>query len=126
MLSPSSRLAQRPISLRLILVIPFVLQTFGAVGLTGYLSLRNGQRAVNDVASQLRREVSDRVDQHLDAYLAAPEKINQATVDAIQSGLLKIDDMPAIGRFAWGQTNLYGVSYVNYGLINGNYAGGWL
>jgi signal transduction histidine kinase/CheY-like chemotaxis protein len=123
MLTPSARLAQRRLSLRLILVVPFVLQTFAAVGLTGYLSLRNGQRAVTDVAFQLRREVSDRVDQHLDAYLAAPEKINQATVDAIQSGLLKIDDMPAIGRFLWGQRNLYNVSYVNYGLINGNYAG---
>jgi signal transduction histidine kinase/DNA-binding NarL/FixJ family response regulator len=123
MLSPSSHLAKQRLSLRLILVVPFVLQTFAAVGLTGYLSLRNGQRAVNDVASQLRSEVSDRVDQHLDSYLAAPEKINQATVDAIQSGLLKIDDLPAIGRFLWGQRNLYNASYVNYGLLNGNYAG---
>jgi signal transduction histidine kinase/CheY-like chemotaxis protein len=123
MLSPASRLAQRQLSLRLILVVPFVLQTFAAVGLTGYWSLRNGQRAVNDVASQLRNEVSDRVDQHLEAYLAAPDKINRATVDAIQSGLLEIDDVSAIGRFLWGQRNLYDVSYVNYGMLNGNYAG---
>jgi signal transduction histidine kinase/DNA-binding NarL/FixJ family response regulator len=123
MLTPAVRLANRRLSLRLILVVPFVLQTFAAVGLTGYWSLRNGQRAVNDVASQLRNEVSDRVDQHLEAYLAAPDKINQATVDAIQSGLLKFDDMPTIGRFLWGQRNLYNASYVNYGLLNGNYAG---
>jgi len=51
------------------LVIPFVLQVSAAVGLIGYLSVRNGQQAVNDLASQLRGEVSDRIHQHLDSYL---------------------------------------------------------
>ena len=59
----------RWLSLRSILVIPFVLQVSAAVGLIGYLSVRNGQQAVNDLASQLRGEVSDRIHQHLDSYL---------------------------------------------------------
>ncbi len=50
------------------LYFPFVLQIFAAVGLTGYLSLRNGQKAFNDLASQLRNQVSDRVAQHLNSY----------------------------------------------------------
>jgi hypothetical protein len=59
----------KKVPLRLVLVVPFVLQIFAAVGLTGYLSLRNGQKAVNDLASQLRNQVSDRVAQHLNSYL---------------------------------------------------------
>jgi diguanylate cyclase (GGDEF)-like protein len=39
--------------LRLILVVPFVLQIFGAVGLVGYLSFQNGQQAVNELVQRL-------------------------------------------------------------------------
>ncbi|MFH7027385.1 MAG: hypothetical protein ACHBN1_18775 [Heteroscytonema crispum UTEX LB 1556] len=56
------------VPLRAVLIVRFVLQIFAAVGLTGYISLRNGQKAVNDLASQLRSEVNSRIDQHLDAY----------------------------------------------------------
>ena len=51
--------------LRLVLIIPFVFQIFAAVGLTGYLSLRNGQRAVNNVATQLRQETTARIQDRL-------------------------------------------------------------
>jgi hypothetical protein len=51
--------------LRLILVVPFVLQIFAAVGMLGYLSFRNGQQAVNDLANQLMDKNSNLVDQHL-------------------------------------------------------------
>lgn len=101
----------RPVPLRAALVIPFLLQIFVAVGLTSYLSLRNGQKAVNNLASQLK------------TYLAGPDKINRAVVDAFQSGLLKRDDFPAISRYMWGQMHLYDVAFINYGLTNGNYAG---
>ena len=51
----------KTLPLQLVLVVPFVLQIFGAVGLVGYLSFKNGQKAVNDVAIQLRQEMSDRI-----------------------------------------------------------------
>lgn len=111
------------VPLRAALVIPFLLQIFAAVGLTSYLSLRNGQKAVNNLASQLRQEVSDHVDQNLENYLEDPDKINRAVVDAFESGLLKRDDFTAISRFMWGQMNLYDVAFINYGLMDGNYAG---
>ncbi|WP_202925294.1 hypothetical protein [Myxacorys almedinensis] len=72
-----SGLQRGKIPLRSLLVIPFVMQIFAAVGLTGYLSLRNGQQAVNDLASQLRNEVSDRVDQQLDSYTATSRHLVQ-------------------------------------------------
>lgn len=43
--------------LRWVLVVPFVLQIFTAVSLTGFLSLQNGQKAVNDLITQLNQEV---------------------------------------------------------------------
>ncbi len=62
----------KTIPLRFVLVVPFVLQVFAAVGLTGYLSLRNGQIAVNDVSSQLRKEIGDRINQQVLNYLERP------------------------------------------------------
>ncbi|MFM6197034.1 MAG: hypothetical protein ACKPEZ_02320 [Planktothrix sp.] len=73
----------RTLPLRSILVVSFVLQTFIAVGLTGWLSLRNGQKAVNQVATQLRDEISDKIKQHLDYYLNFPAFINQINSEAI-------------------------------------------
>ncbi len=79
------------VPLRTVLIVPFVLQIFVAVGLTGWLSLRNGQKAVNDVATQLRSEISDRVKQYLDNYLEKPFIINQLNADAIKRGDLSLD-----------------------------------
>jgi hypothetical protein len=48
MTKPSFRLG-KPLSLRLVLIVPFVLQIFADVGLVGYVSFRNGQKAVNEM-----------------------------------------------------------------------------
>ena len=49
------------ISLGTVLIVPFVVQIFAAVGIVGYLSFKNGQKAVNNLAYQLMEEVSDRI-----------------------------------------------------------------
>ncbi len=63
------------LSLRPLLVIPFILQIGGAVGLTGWLSLRNGQKAVREVTLHLEVEVSARIEKNLQDYLQAPRII---------------------------------------------------
>ena len=78
--------------LRTVIVVPFVLQVIAAVGLVGYLSFRSGQSAVNDLVNQLENQVNERVDQHLDTYLTIPHRINQINDDAIQLGLLNINN----------------------------------
>jgi hypothetical protein len=80
------------ISLRLLLVAPFVFQVFAVVGITGYLALRNGQQSVSNLASQLINKASHLVNQHLDSYLNTPPKINQINIDAIDIGLLNLQD----------------------------------
>jgi len=71
--------------LSLVLIVPFILQTFSAVGLVGFLSFRNGQKAVNRLALDLSAEVGDRVEQHLDSYLGLPHNLAQINVDALES-----------------------------------------
>jgi hypothetical protein len=103
--------------LRAVLVIPFVLQIFAAVGLTGYLSLRNGKQAINDVALQLLDEVSNRVDQHLDNYLALPHQINQINLNAINQGMLNPQDIDSANRYFWKQGQVFEqFSFIGYGL----------
>ncbi|HLO50412.1 MAG TPA: response regulator, partial [Kamptonema sp.] len=97
---PVSKISGK-IPLRVFLVVPFVLQIFGAVGLVGYLSFRNGQKAVNDVAIQLRHEVTERVQQHLQNYLRQPNLINQINSDAAKRGELTFDNFPAAQYFLW-------------------------
>jgi hypothetical protein len=110
------QLAQK-IPLRLVLVVPFVLQIFAAVGLVGYFSLRNGQKAINDLAIQLQIEVSDRIDQHLDSYLATPHQINRLNANNFKLGLLNLQDFKGMGHYFWKQIQVFDVSYISLELL---------
>jgi hypothetical protein len=91
------------IPLRILLILPFILEITTAVGLTGWLSLRNGQRAVNNVVSQLEQEVTNRIQSELDEYLAIPPRINRINADLFQTGLLSFDQQSAFERHFWYQ-----------------------
>ncbi len=110
------------LSLQALLIVPFVLQIFAAVGLTGYLSFRNGQKAINELANRLSSEVSHRIDQQLDTYLATPQQINEINADAVNTGQLNLKDLPRLGRFFWKQVQVFNVGYITYILAEGNYA----
>jgi PAS domain S-box-containing protein len=108
--------------LRTILIVLFVLQIVGAVSLVGYLSFRNGQQAVNSVASQLRREISDRIEQNLRTYLATPFQILQTNQDAIASGMLSVENLEPWELYLWRQGKLYHhASVIGLGNQQGDY-----
>ncbi len=113
----------RKLPLRAILVIPFVLQVCVAVGLTGYLSLKNGQKAVNDLATQLQAEMSGRIDQHLDAYLSVPPQLNRINEHVLRSKILDVQDAPELQKFFLKQLQSFNVSYINYGSATGYFVG---
>jgi len=94
-------LAKAP--LRLILIIPFILQIGFAVGLTGWLSLRNGQIAVEKVADSLWNEISARVLQHITDYMASPQRVVADTV--AYEGLVFPDSQSPefLTRYLWHQ-----------------------
>lgn len=89
--------------LRWVLVVPFVLQIFATVGLTGWLSLRNGREAVNTVAAQLRNEVATRVQERLQTGMEVPHLINQLNANALSLGQLDLSDLPSRERYFWRQ-----------------------
>ena len=111
------------VSLRTVLIVPFVLQIFAAVGLTGYLSLRNGQKAVNNLAVELQEEVSSRVDQHLDSYLTTPHQINKINGDAIELGQLDSQNMTEMALYFGRQIQVFKIGYINYTSETKNFAG---
>ncbi|WP_442921746.1 SpoIIE family protein phosphatase [Microcoleus sp. ARI1-A5] len=96
----------RKLRLRTALVVPFVLQIVAAVGLVGYLSFRNGQKAVDDLATQLSNQVSSRVSQQLSNYLATPQQVNGINAQAIDLGMLNPQDFDTTRRFFWREMKL--------------------
>ncbi|MEG4233783.1 SpoIIE family protein phosphatase [Microcoleus sp. Pol11C3] len=92
--------------LRTALVVPFVLQIVAAVGLVGYLSFRNGQKAVNDLATQLSNQVSTGVSQQLSNYLATPQQVNGINAQAIDLGMLNPEDFDTTRLFFWREMKL--------------------
>jgi len=119
----------KPLSLRLVLIAPFVMQIFVAVGLVGYFSFKNGQQAINELSLELQQEVNQRIDQQLDHYLALPQQINQINVDAIELGLLDPTNLEANGRYFEKQVSLFrSIGYSGYILETGEGAGAgrWL
>ncbi|MEG4010127.1 ATP-binding protein [Microcoleus sp. Pol11C1] len=109
----------KTIPLRLVLVVPFVLQVFATVGLTGYLSLRNGQIAVNDVSSQLREEIGDRINQQVLNYLERPYIAGQAIVAAAQEGQLDLTDVTKLERTFWQLVSQGTIEYMQIGVADG-------
>jgi signal transduction histidine kinase len=115
--------------LRTVLVVPFVLQIVGTVGLVGYLSFKSGQQAIGQLAEQLMDQASDRVEKHLDDYLETPRQINSINANAIEMGLLDLNDSRSAGYYFWKQAQIFPeVSYIGYAIEKGigGGAGRWL
>ncbi|MCU0540823.1 MAG: ATP-binding protein [Oscillatoriaceae cyanobacterium Prado104] len=96
----------RSLPLRAVLIVPFVAQIVGAVGLVGYLSFRNGQKAVEDLAQQLMGEASKRVEDKLTNFLGTADLVNQLSAAAIERGELSLnlqEVQPRGEKFLWQQ-----------------------
>ncbi|MEG4283099.1 ATP-binding protein [Microcoleus sp. A006_D1] len=102
----------RKATLQTVLIVPFVLQVFAAVGIVGYLSFRNSQTAVNDLAGQLMGEVSNRIEQNLKTYLQTPHQINKSKLDAVKLGFVNMKNLSAWEKYLWRQVQLY--PYINF------------
>ncbi len=111
------------VSLRTLLIVPFVLQTVGLVTLVGYFSYRSGQEAVENLADQLMTEVGDRIDQHLDSYLGKAQEINRTNVDAFESGILDLNNFNNLGKYFYRQMQSFNFTYINFGTKEGGFIG---
>jgi diguanylate cyclase (GGDEF)-like protein/PAS domain S-box-containing protein len=110
--------------LRVLLIVPFVLQVSVAVGVTGWLSIRNGERAVNEVASQLRNEVGHRIEGKLEEYLAVPHLVNEINLNAIQQGYIDPENPDAMYRYFFYQAQQFDLlESIFFGHVNGEFVG---
>ncbi|MEM9541496.1 MAG: ATP-binding protein [Cyanobacteria bacterium P01_E01_bin.42] len=106
----------RKLSLRVVLVIPFLLQIFAIVSLISWLAVRNGQKAVEALANQLMEEVGAHIQSNLQAKLDIPHKINQTNLNLVKSNLLPIDNQEVLGRHFLQQVRQFSdVVYVYFG-----------
>ncbi|MEA5418830.1 ATP-binding protein [Spirulina sp. CCNP1310] len=111
------------IPLRWVLIIPFVVQIVIAVGLVGYWSDRSGEQAVSRLGDRLLRKMGDRVEQRLEQYLGAARIVNHLNQQAIESGVLNLEDRESLGKYFHQQAKFHGFSYVNYGSEDGGFVG---
>lgn len=111
--------------LRTTLVVPFVLLIVAAVSLVGYLSFRNGQKAVNNLAKQLRGEVSARIGAELQKYLGSPHdfnRLNAVTFSASGFDMVKASN----AKQFLTQVEISPFVYSSYcGDFQGNYLGAY-
>jgi signal transduction histidine kinase/DNA-binding NarL/FixJ family response regulator len=104
--------------LRLILVLPFVLQVFGAVGLVGYLSFKNGQQAVGELVNRLEEEVANRVEKETIGFLETPHLVNQVLLSSVYNGNLDVKNKPVLEKFFFTQIKAHGIVPYLYYLDN--------
>ncbi len=109
---PLSRFAfqtvQQPtkIPLRCVLVASFVLQIVAAVGIVGYLSFRNGEKAVQELAQELIAQTGKRVEEQLTTVLENTHWVNQLNAEAIERAELNLQletRQPRAEKFLWLQ-----------------------
>ncbi len=96
----------RRVPLRLAIVVPFALQILLAVGLTGWLSYRNGRQAVNTLAIRLSQEVSAHINKHVQNYLDTSQLFLEINAAAAETGQLAVDDFATLERYFWQQTQI--------------------
>ncbi|MDD1724318.1 MAG: PAS domain S-box protein [Methanospirillum sp.] len=69
-----------------------------AIGVTGILAFLHCQYAVNDLTGQLQNEISSRIEEHLDTYLAIPHEVNRLCQDSISLGEISVHDNEGLKR----------------------------
>ncbi|WP_162182979.1 hybrid sensor histidine kinase/response regulator [Neosynechococcus sphagnicola] len=109
--------------LNLVIVVPFVLIMAAAIATVGLLTIRNGQRDVDDLALQLQSEISHRIRQRLKDYLQIPTLVNDFNVKALAQGYLNSGDARS-ERYLWHQIQTAPVTSIYFGIqANGSLLG---
>lgn len=114
------------IPLRWLLVGTFVVQTAAAIGLTGWLALRNGEQAVHEVAQQWQQDTVKRIELQLTDYLQTLNLINQINAQSLKVRELDLKNPDQLLQRFWHQRNLFStesVSAIYVGSATGDFIG---
>ncbi len=101
----------RQLSLKILLIVPFVIQVIAAVGITGWLSVQNGREATQELAPQIGQEVTNTIEAHVRGYLDTPLEVLQAHGASAKAGQLSFQNLENLDKLLWQQIyqaqNLY-------------------
>lgn len=97
----------KKISLQWVLVIPFVVQVVGVVGLVGYLSWRNGQQTVNDLANQLMDQVHERIYEKLNRFLETPHLLLKMNQNSFKKRQIDLNHLEQLEKNFYQQLQLF-------------------
>ena len=112
------------VSMRVLLLVPLLIQVTVMVGLAGWLAYRNSYRAVEHLVYHLLDDSSERFHSQLDAYAAIPPAVTQQNVDALELGDLNPRDLKSWGPYLARQSDRFPhVTYIYYGSTQGTYVG---
>ncbi|MCC5899275.1 MAG: HAMP domain-containing protein [Phormidium sp. BM_Day4_Bin.17] len=122
LLIPVKRRIQRlssQVPLRLILVVPFLLEISLIVGLTGWFSLRKGRQAVHNLVSQLAQEKSDRIETEIAKFLEIPLTVNQITARAVARDRIDVSNVRNLQPLLWDQLQTFpSINSIGFGDAN--------
>jgi PAS domain S-box-containing protein len=89
---------KKQFSLTAILIIPFISIITLSVSIVGFISFINGRDAVNEVAHQLRSEITKNIEHHITLFLETPHQIIQKNIALISQGELEFHNKGEMER----------------------------
>ena len=111
------------IPLHSVLLLPFLLQIILVSSLVGYISYRNGQKAVNQAAGLLHSEINARINEYLRNFIETPYRIVQNNAVAVSNGLISFQNQSMMEHYFWEQIQIYkSVSSIYFGSAAGGIA----
>ncbi|MEM7019107.1 MAG: cache domain-containing protein, partial [Pseudomonadota bacterium] len=112
------------LSLRISFVISLTITIFLAVALTGWLSLRGSQSAVQEIAEDLCQEMAMRIREQVLNFLEAPAQLNRLNVLALKSNRLDLQEPLDRQQYFFHQIQAFPtIAYIYLGLPSGDFYG---
>ncbi|MCA6517135.1 MAG: hypothetical protein IM556_00435, partial [Pseudanabaena sp. M110S1SP2A07QC] len=93
----------RQMSLKILLIVPFVSQVILAVGITGWLSVQNGREATQELAPKIGQEVTNTIEAHVRGYFDAPLEILQSYGAMARADYLNFENLNSLNNIFWQQ-----------------------
>jgi PAS domain S-box-containing protein len=91
------------IPLRYLLILAFVIEIAGTVGIVGWLSFRNSQSAVSNLIDQLQQRTAQRIAQELQGYLNLSQALTRSHTANVEIGKLNPDNFAELQSYFWHQ-----------------------
>ncbi|MEM1172035.1 MAG: PAS domain-containing protein [Cyanobacteria bacterium P01_H01_bin.35] len=113
----------RQVSLRLVWFIFLITPIYITVGCFGWALLQKERSVVKQLATEFNIKIGHHVNQNLDNYLDAPNRIYQIHQDLIKLGLLNFNDLTYTRSLFLQQIKGFNVGQIDFGSTNGEFVG---